>query len=376
MAALNIIRQLGAHVVQSGSTIEVQSSGKPGAATEIDCGESGLSARLFTPIAAIADHWVRINGRGSLLRRPMDALGSVLPSLGVSLQDFTGTVPFSLRGPLRPGHITLDGSMSSQFLSGLLFALTFNTDETTIVRVHNLKSKPYIDLTLQVLETFGKKIRHSDYHEFEIDPSGFHTVPEVDVTVEGDWSSAAFWAVGAAVSGNLQLDGIARDSVQADRAVLDVLAQSGCAAVYSNGTLALQSPDTLRSFCFNAIDAPDLFPVLSVLAACCRGESRIAGLHRLQHKESDRRQSICLMLERFGVSWRIEGDELVISGREILNGGEIDGSGDHRIVMAAAIGALRAANPVLISSAESIGKSYPLFFQHLSSLGINLRLQS
>jgi 3-phosphoshikimate 1-carboxyvinyltransferase len=367
-AAQQIIQQLGAKMTNGfGERIIVQSTGKISNAKAIQCDESGLSARLFTPIAALSANEVLIEGKGSLLQRPMNAFQEILPQLGVALKDFNGFVPFSVKGPLHGKDITVDGSASSQFLTGILFALTSTATEPIIVTVKDLKSKPYIDLTLKVLEEFGKPIVNEDYSRFIIDPKNFVAEDEVITRIEADWSSAAYWLVGAAINGNVRVFHLDQHSSQADKKIIDILQQAGCVVQFDSDSICVNKSE-LQAFDADLTDAPDLFPIVAILAGCCTGTSRLKGLHRLKYKESDREKSIGDMLTGFGISFSTENDSLLIKGEKQLDATTVDGYNDHRIVMASAIGALNANGETNIAGKEAVGKSYPLFFQHLSLL--------
>jgi 3-phosphoshikimate 1-carboxyvinyltransferase len=202
-AALGIVRQLGGHVSRPAEgMVRIESGGQP-SGTYIDCGESGLCARLFTPIAALSAAPVRIEGLGSLLRRDMRIFGDVLPLLGVRLAGFTGRLPFTVEGPMRPANLTIDGSAGSQYLTGLLFALAFSAHQKIIVTVRNLKSRPYADMTIEVLGRFGKVVAHEQHETFTIDPASFSEVgPELVLDAERDWSAAAAWFVAGAIGGS------------------------------------------------------------------------------------------------------------------------------------------------------------------------------
>jgi len=368
-AALNIIQQLGARIThQSAERIDIQSDGVIPINDSIDCGESGLSARLFTPIAALSDKAIKINGHGSLLSRPMDAFSKTFSVAGVRLTDFTGSIPFTIQGPLKPTRITIDGSVSSQFLSGLLFAFAYSATEAVDIEVLNLKSTPYIELTLSVLETFGRPVSHTNFQVFHIHPAQFNEKAHIDITIEGDWSSAACWLVAGCIAGNITIEGLHPYSKQADAALLSLLQNLNANVVLKEHAVSVQICD-ISSFDFDATNCPDLFPMLSILAATSNNDCNINGIHRLWHKESNRAESITEMLHQFGVFYSIDEDELFINGKRRLDYCTIDSFNDHRIVMAAAIGALCAKGPVTILDIEAINKSYPDFFDHLISLG-------
>ncbi len=349
-AALRIIEQLGAQVSFAGDSLRINSMGIQPITNKIDCGESGLSARLFIPIAALHHSPVQITGHGSLLKRPFDVYADVLPQLGVQV---TGSkLPMTVNGPLQAKDIAIDGSVSSQFLSGLLFAFAFAYSATApiVITVNGLNSKPYIDMTLDVLQRFGKQIHHDNYHKFYINPQ---TVPrgDIEINIEADWSAAANFIVAKAMGNAISINNLNPDSIQADRAILQVVTEQRTA------------------FNFDATDCPDLIPILSVYAAYCSGTSTIQGMNRLVHKESNRVESTTAMLHAFGITYSLQGDRLEIIGGKPLQSCTVNGYNDHRIVMAAAIAALSATGDVTINDAQAVAKSYPDFFKHLSSLG-------
>lgn len=375
-AALSIIQQLGANIIahRTGELI-IESSGIIHIGGAIHCGESGLSARMFIPIAALSENNIAINGRGSLLNRPMDVYESIFPQLGVLLGDYNGHIPFSVKGPLRPKNIAIDGSLSSQFLTGLLFAFCYAATEAVIIDVHDLKSKPYIDLTLGMLKAFGWHVTHENYKRFIIDPAQLERKDVVEVTIEPDWSSAAYWMVGAAINGAVTLQGLDVSSQQADRYILDILSFANNKVAHSDSNVTINHGQ-LSPFSIDLSDSPDLFPVVATLAAVCDGTSSLSGLHRLKHKESDREESITAMLRQFGVVYIIKDDSLIVEGNGELRGAVINGCNDHRIVMAAAVGALVADSETIISDAQAVAKSYPSFFEHLRSLGVRCELKN
>jgi 3-phosphoshikimate 1-carboxyvinyltransferase len=373
-AVLQIIQQLGATILsKTEQEIVIKSRGFFPKSNNIYCGESGLAARLFIPIAALSKETICIDGNGSLLQRPMQEFIAVLPQLGVSVQHQDNYLPFNIKGPLQLKEIEVDGSMSSQFLTGLLFAYSFAATKHMTIKVQSLKSRPYIDLTLQMLQYFGKEIIHDNYETFYIKPSDFIPKEAVEIHVESDWSSTAFWLVGAAINGNISVENLIEQSLQADKNILNAIE-----AAIGNPIRSLKyfSQQPLIAFQFDATNCPDLFPILSVMAGCAKGTSTIKGVHRLIHKESNRRNSIIEMLQQLGVHSFVVDDCLAIEGRESFESATIQAYNDHRIVMAAAIAALKASAPITILGAEAVSKSYPNFFQHLASLGIECDLSS
>lgn len=363
-AALNIAKDLGVRLSGDGSII-LDASQAPQAIHQINCGESGLGIRMFTPILCLLENQVVVNGEGSLLNRPLDFFETVLPKLGVQCSTNSGKVPISVKGPLKAGEITLDGSLTSQFLTGLLMALPLASVDS-VIHVDSLKSKGYVDLTIQVLKTFGVEVQNENYETFHI-PGGQSYQP-CELTIEGDWSGAAFHIVGAAISGRATLSALNIQSLQPDQAILMAIQQAGGIVEWNNGSLTVRK-DELKCFEFDATDCPDLFPPLAALGANCRGISRIRGIGRLTHKESNRALTIQQELWKVGIRVELRGDIMEIEGGSIASA-TLDSQNDHRIAMMASTLAINAKGPICITNSSAINKSYPDFFQHLGAFGI------
>lgn len=354
-AALNIIQQLGAHVRHSKDFLEITSHGINPVSDTINCQESGLSARLFIPIATLYHQQLTITGEGSLLSRPMDAFADVFPQLSVSISSNNNLLPITLKGPLQAKDISIDGSLSSQFLTGMLFAFAFSAKEPVTITVNNLNSKPYIDLTLAVLHKFGKNITNKNYESFTIHPQpALHD--DVEITIEADWSAASNFVVANAIAGGVDIQHLNNASLQADRAILQVVNNKRTA------------------FDFDATHCPDLIPILAVYAGTCRGTSIIRGISRLIHKESNRIASTTNLLSKLGVEFAVDNEILTITGIQHSHSCTVDSHNDHRIAMAAAIATLYADGDITITHAEAVAKSYPDFFKDLAALGIKCNL--
>ena len=374
LAALEIIRQLGATLTQNGDgSITVLSNGKPVVSGMIDCNESGLSLRMFTAIAALGDSVIRLGGKGSLLKRPVGFYDSVLPQLHVSISSNNGLPPITVCGPMEPADISIDSSSSSQYLTGILLAFAKATRQSVVVEVQQLKSKPYIDLTLQMLEHFGYDVRQTSPSTFQVNPvppRERHIVYEV----ESDWSGSAFLLVAGALAGDVNVKGLDIHSAQGDKAILDVLALAGADLSVDEGRIRVTNTLPLRPFDFDATHYPDLFPPLVALAASCPGISTIRGVSRLAAKESDRAASLKDVFSRMNVNIQTETDTMTILGSTAVTGADVYAHQDHRIAMACAVAALNATSAMRIEGAESVNKSYPAFFDHLKLLGASVSL--
>lgn len=372
--ALDIIQKLGAHVehLQDGSLL-IKSNGEIIVKGEINCGESGLSFRMFAPIAALSSNEITFKGSGSLLKRPMDFFDTLFPVLGVEIISNNGMIPLKMKGPLQPKTITIDASQSSQYLTGLLFAFAKSAKAMVSINVHNLKSKPYIDLSLEMLRHFGYEVLNKDYTQFFIKPVGIQK-EEIIYYTEADWSGAAFLLVAGAIAGDITINGLNLESAQADISILKVLKQCGANITIDENGISVNNKNTLNRFIFDATDCPDLFPPLVTLAANCNGVSTIKGISRLRGKESDRAQTLKDVFSKMGVNIQLQDDEMTIEGNKKINGEVITSHHDHRIAMAIAVAALKANGDMTISDAEAINKSYPAFYDHLKSIGAAVSL--
>lgn len=388
LAAIDVIQKLGAIVKTEEALNEkmntasmiVQSDGVKPIGSSMNCGESGLGIRMFTPIAALSDQTITIEGKGSLLKRPMHFFDTIFPNLGIEIKSQDGYLPIQIKGPLKPTNIEVDGSLSSQFLTGLLMAYAATDHTNAVIEVQDLKSKPYIDLTLSVLNAFGWKVQHQDYKRFEFlahPPLAKH----IDYTVEGDWSGAAFLLVAGAIAGPISVKGLQLDSTQADKAVMQALKDAGASIDIQADTIQIgPAKDSvgndipLKAFEFDATDCPDLFPPLVALAAVCDGVTILHGVSRLAHKESDRGLTLQTEFAKLGVRIAFNLDTMLVHGGTGIHGAAVFSQHDHRIAMACGVAALCADGPVTITDAEAVNKSYTDFFKHLQHLGVKVDL--
>lgn len=373
IAAINIIKALGADVYYENEKLVVKSTGKINAAPVINCGESGLSLRMFAAIAALSNVTVVLNGNGSLLNRPMHFIDRVFPSLDVKTHSNNGHVPITMHGPLIPKDISVDAASSSQYLTGLLFAFAYAATEPVCIKVNNLNSKPYIDLSLQMLTYFGYKVHHESYAAFYIHPVDKKETSIIYYT-ESDWSSASFLLVAAVIAGKITLTGLDINSVQADRAIINVLKSANAFINIEQNAITAGNVNELTAFEFDATDCPDLFPPLTVLANFCKGISSIKGVSRLREKESDRATALVDVFTKMGSRIKIEDDVLIVEGNNSINPAVVSSHQDHRIEMACAIAGLRANGRVTIQHAGAVNKSYPAFYDHLKMLGAAVSL--
>lgn len=367
-SAISCIEALGAKVSYlDESTIAIDGGLHPVTDT-LMVGESGLATRLFTPIASLNSTPICIKGEGTLLHRPMMMMIEPLRRLGVEVRDGGGHLPIEVKGPIHGGNIEVDGSFSSQFITGLLLALPLAKEDTTL-HVRSAVSTPYIDMTIDTAKRFGVEIMHheSDYSEFYIEGGQKYT--PADLAIEGDWSGASTMLVAGAISGRVTVKNLSTLSKQADTAICRALERAGAGIIIEGDSITV-TKRRLRSFTFDATNSPDLFPALAALAAAAHGQSTIIGTQRLLHKESDRAETIRQEYEKLGIEVDISEENVMkIRGGEI-HPATVFSHNDHRIAMSLAVSALRCKGDVTIENAECVEKSYPTFFEDLESITV------
>lgn len=360
IAALKVIENLGAEVKRAKNQVQIESKGIAPKNSEVNCGESGLGIRMFTPIVSLSEKEITIKGEGSLNSRPVDFFEEVLPKLHVSCATENGTPPLVVKGPLTPEDITIDGSLSSQFLTGLLMAFGAAAEQKTIT-VENLTSKPYIELTLSIMQKFGVEVNHEHLEKFHFKDK--QTYQPTNYRVEGDWSGAAFLLVSGAIGKQVEVLNLDPSSTQSDKAILEAIKKSGAKLSINKDSITVEKNE-LKAFEFDATQCPDLFPPLVALAAYCEGVTKIKGALRLTHKESNR--SIALQEEfgKMGIEINVDGDMMYIKGGMGVQSAEVHSHNDHRIAMACAVAGIYADGPIIIEDAEAVNKSYPEFWDH------------
>ena len=444
-AALQVARNLGAEVSVDGNVVTIKgisaslgglkqllsADGTPSQDEDgtlvLHVGESGLLTRMMIPIMSqIGTEAVKFTGEKTLLGRPltgakeiMDAfeaeLSSCDPARGEGSSDVQNDpvrVPLTVKGPLKAGRAEISGKHGSQLISGLLMALPFAEKNSSLI-VHEPKSIPYMFITLEVLKKFGIKVGNDmlggpDFLASDGDWSlctemvfkvkGGQRYKAADIDLEGDWSAAANFLVAGAIFGKLEVQGLDTTSLQADLSIMDILMDAGASLSQldgDRGNITVQRAP-LKAFSVDASNCPDLFPIISVLAAFCQGTSRLAGVGRLANKESDRAKAIIGMLTQMGVEASVDGDIMIIEGHSLaqrllrgaaarsaadasasdeasavipglLRGGNYTSHHDHRMVMALKVAALGADSPIVIDDEECVAKSFPQFHEMFDS---------
>ncbi len=373
-ATIGCMTALGASVRRTApETVEVEGIGSRagdgiiGAGAVLDCIESGSTLRFLLPVAAALGAEASFEGRGKLPERPMTPLADEMKKKGVTfLPEGRDHLPFSIRGRLQPGIFEIPGNVSSQYISGLLFALPLLKEESEIRVRGKLESSGYVALTLKMIRDFGVRIEETDFG-FRIPENQSYRAK--DIEVEGDYSQAAFWLTAAACGSDLTVTGLREDSSQGDREALGILKRFGAGVAEADGNVTVTKTGSLRAADVNGRDIPDIIPVLSVAAACAEGTSVFSDVSRLRIKECDRLSAMADCLARLGVQTRETEDTLTVTGGMLQGGCSVSGYNDHRIVMSMAVAALCCRQPVVIRGAEAVAKSYPDFFDEFTRLG-------
>lgn len=347
--------------------LRIQGVSRPRQKNEtIDCGESGSTIRFILPILAIMDEKFIVTGRGRLVSRPLDSYYKIFDEHKIYYTNKYGELPLTMKGRLQPGTFKVQGDVSSQFITGLMFALPLLSGDSVIELTSPLESKPYVDMTMDMLERFGIKVENDNDQAFRI--PGNQTYQPADYRVEGDYSQSAFWLSAGVLGGEIYSNDLKLDSRQGDKVIVDIIKKMG-----GNIEQLLLGYKTSRSelhgTTVDASQCPDLVPIVTVLAALGSGMTEIVNAKRLRIKESDRLDAITQVLTTLGADVVQYTDGLIIRGREKLKGGEVDSFNDHRIAMAAAIASIRCEDKVIINNAQSVNKSYPKFWEDFVSLG-------
>lgn len=373
LATIGACKAFGAKIDSKRNKLTIDGvDGKPAKPEKvIDAANSGTTLRIMTAVFSLSSGWVTLTGDASLRKRPMQPLLSALDSLGVLTASDGGRPPVKVSGPMRGGVCRIRGDVSSQFITGLLIATPLARGDTKIEVTSDSLSKPYIDLTLQMMEEHGGVAERCGYG-FSV-AGGQHYLA-MDSIVEGDYSSAAFVLAAAALTGSkVTVTNLRRSSLQGDRRIVDILRAMGAEADVGEDRVTLKGGGRLRGVELDMSDTPDLVPITAALASVAEGRTVISNVAHLRLKESDRLRAMATELSKMGAKVSEGEDYLAIDGVASLTGGRLCGWNDHRIVMALAVAALRAKGRTVIDSAESIDVSYPGFTSVMDDLGADVR---
>lgn len=369
LTALGVEIEPAVSAFQGRSALRITGNGNLSSACSMaDCGESGSTLRFFIPLGAMLGVPFTFVGHGKLVSRPLQAYYDIFQEQGIVYTNNAGQLPLTVNGRLKAGIFRLPGNVSSQFVSGLLFALPLLEGDSVIELTSALESASYVDMTLSCLAKYGIKVVNENHRRYFV-PGGQHYQAH-NSKVEGDWSQAAFWAVGGALGKGITCAGVDFSVLQGDKVLVDIMRAMG-AGLEEQGTNLLVEKSTTQGIIIDAADCPDIIPILTVLAAVSHGRTEIINAGRLRIKECDRLAAISRELSRLGADVSELPEGLAIEGKpEGLRGGaEVDAWNDHRIAMSLAIAAQCCKEPIVLTGAGSVAKSYPEFWQDYQSVG-------
>ena len=363
-ATLNCIQNMGAEYEKIGDIYEITPIKKLIKNPTLDCFESGSTLRFLLPVLACLGEGATFVGSGRLPERPMEIIVDLLSLHGNEFS--SSSLPITVSKKTLPGTFEIAGNVSSQYISGLLFALPLLSKESKILLTSNLESSAYVDLTIDVLKSFGGDIKRCG-DEFLISPIGTYKSPG-HYQVEGDWSNAAFFLVLGALGGNVSVRNLNLKSYQSDKLILDVLKLAN-AKVNITDDLITVSKSELKPFDFDVSQCPDLFPVMSILACGALGKSTLYNAKRLRIKESDRIKTTKELILNLGGKVKETEDSLTIFGTGKLFGGKVNSANDHRIAMSAFVAGAISNGEIILEGAEAMNKSYPSFMEDFKKVG-------
>ena len=369
----DIMENWGAEIERFESALEIIGNGGKVAPRDkyVQCNESGSTIRFLIPVGITSENELVFDGKGKLVDRPLDSYYKIFKEQGLKYEITGGKLPLTVNGKLKPGNYEIDGNISSQFITGLLYALPLLEGDSKLIINKNLESKGYVDLTLEILKLAGIEIVNNDYKSFDI--RGNQTYKPFDYTVEGDYSQVAFWIVAGIISANRDNEvkclHVNKNSLQGDREIIEIVTRMG-AKLEIFDDYVIVKPSKTKGTVIDISQCPDIGPVLTVLAALSEGETRIINGERLRIKESDRITSIKTELNKLGGNVSEEGDSLIIQGVEGFRGGvTVNAWNDHRIAMSLAVASTRCEKEIILEEAESVRKSYPHFWDDFVKMG-------
>ena len=365
-ATIECMKVLGASAEYNGASITVDGKGVfTKENVTLDCGESGSTLRFIIPVAAAGGISAEFVGHGKLPERPIGVYTDCLPGNGVACQT-AGGLPFRISGKLHSGIYEIPGNISSQFITGLLLALPLCSGDSSIILTTPLQSVGYVQMTTDIMAQFGVNVQQTENGWFIKGNQRYK--PCSRYYAEGDWSQAAFFMTAAALGGEITINNLDIDSAQGDKACVEIYRRFGADVYTGNGIVRVKA-DKLRGINVDARDIPDLVPAIAAAAAFAEGKTVISGAERVRLKECDRLAAMCKELSALGADIEETPDGLVIFGKNTIKGGFAEGHNDHRVVMALASIAAGSEGDIVISDMESVGKSYPMFFEEYKRLG-------
>ena len=362
-ATCRCLTALGAKITRQDGLVTVEPIREIPENPILDCGESGSTLRFMIPVAAAICPKASFQGRGRLPSRPLRDLVEAIEAHGVSFS--SPCLPLTTKGLLTGGTYKLAGNVSSQYITGLLLALSKLGEASEIELTTPLESAAYIDITLHSLSRFGINIEKTQSGWRIPKCSRFHSPKEL--SVDGDWSNSSFFLAAGAIGNDVMVSGLDLCSPQGDKAILEVLSKFGAKVETTEDGIKV-FPAPLHGCTVDVSSIPDALPILSIVASCAEGKTCFTNAARLRLKESDRLATTAAMLKAIGISATESPEGLTVEGGKI-RGGKVDGANDHRIVMAAAIAATVSESEIEITDSHAVNKSYPAFFEDYRKLG-------
>lgn len=395
IATIDGMKALGAEVIQEGRKLIINGENtfkKTGGI--VDCNESGSTLRFLVPLSIAKGNEIKFTGRGNLGKRPLNTYYDIFDKQGIEYNYTEGVLNLEIKGELKGGEFPIEGNISSQFISGLLFTLPLLKEDSKVVITTKLESKGYIDLTLSMMEKFGIVIENNDYKEFII--RGNQTYKATNYKVEGDFSQAAFYLCAGALGNDVVCNDLDEESLQGDKECISILKRMGAVFLKEFKVTKDYSKyesdnserfthenkfdaglgfgkEELRGTVIDASQCPDIIPVVTVVAALSKGETRIINGERLRIKECDRLNAICTELNKLGADITELEDGLIINGVKTLTGGKVSSHSDHRIAMSLAIASTRCIDDIILEDPDCVKKSYPHFWDDFKMLGGKIR---
>ena len=371
LKAINVAVDEIPSMIEGRKALQISGTGHPMAAADsVDCGESGSTLRFFLPLGANLNCPLTFTGHGKLVSRPLQAYYDIFDEKFIQYFNDNGCLPVTVNGHLTPGTYKLPGDVSSQFVSGLLFALPLLNGDSIIEITSPLESSAYVDMTINCLAKFGVQIENEGGLHRRYLVKGKQHYQAQDSQVEGDWSQAAFWTVGGSLGDGITCQGVNVNSLQGDQAVVDIMERMGAVIKQDANSVTVNGGAT-KATVIDAANCPDIIPVLTVLAAVSEGTTKIINAGRLRIKECDRLAAMSSELNKMGANITEEPEGLTIVGKPqgLVGGVQVDAWNDHRIAMSLAIAAQKCAAPIILTGAESVAKSYPTFWEDYKSVG-------
>lgn len=366
-ATLTCIEKLGAKTKVEGDSIRITSLGNiKKSKVELHCKESGTTLRLLLPLVSTFSKEATVDCSEGLRKRPIRELIETLEESGLYFKE--KGFPINISGNVTTDFFKISGDISSQYVSGLLLLSSLLDQRSSIYLTTKLESRAYVNITIKVLRDFGIIVNELEEGVFEIYGGRDKILPPKEYQIEGDWSNAAFFLVGGCLGDSIKMSGLNLESSQGDKKIVQILKEAGAILTCSDDFIS-SNRSHLNSFEVDFSETPDLFPILSVVAALSKGQSILKGGERLKLKESNRIESTFQMLKSLGADVKKRDDGLIIQGKEILDGGIVNSFNDHRIVMSATMASIKCKEPVSIVNAGAVKKSYPNFFDDFKKVG-------